>query len=372
MKVLTVTHSWPNTHNNTKGNFVEDETALLSTDTNQRVLFLQSLDPKGARNGKALPSSQNIPISSCNYLSLPKKLFPTLTARSIARQIVKEATSFEADIIHIHFLFPVGISVPYFPKELAKKTVITIHGNEWFTLKDHSVFKHYLPALTACSSIICVSDELKADLIDYYPELSDKVTAIPHGVNTDIFKIKTAKRHYDFISVGGISPVKGHDLTLKAIASNPKLREFSFSIIGNLVDKQYYKKLLKIVDDENLTNVSFLPTIHRDEMADLYNQCSTFVLPSRYEGFGISFIEAAACGCSLIGPNSGGPASIINKDVGDKVDVGDIKKLSNLLVLHSRHTFNRQSIHDSIAKRFSLESKKRKQIQLYHNILSVS
>lgn len=371
MKVLTVTHSWPNSNNNTKGNFVEDETALLSDETQQEVLFLQSLDPKGPRSGRPYESTKDISVNSKKYLSLPKRFYPKLSSKSIARRISSSASQFQPDLIHIHFLYPGGVSVPYLPDKLKQKSVITIHGNEWFTLKEHTVFNYYLDALNQCSAIICVSEELKADVLDYYPHLEQKVTAISHGINTDTFHVTSFKnRPKDFISVGGISPVKAHDLTLKAIARTPKLRDHTLTIIGNLVDKKYQQDLLTFIDEENLTNVTFLPTVHRSKMPELYNQYSTFVLPSRYEGFGISFIEAAACGCSLIGPNSGGPASIICEEIGDKVSKDDVDGLSAALIKHLETDYNREKIHKNITNRFSLNAKKEKQLIVYKKVIS--
>jgi len=63
--------------------------------------------------------------------------------------------------------------------------------------------------------------------------------------------------------------------------------------------------------------VSFLGKISRKELLSLYQDCSFFVSSSKWEGFGLIFVEAAACGKPSIAYNTSAmPEVILNNETG--------------------------------------------------------
>jgi glycogen synthase len=61
----------------------------------------------------------------------------------------------------------------------------------------------------------------------------------------------------------------------------------------------------------------------RARLERLYEAATCFVMPSRYEPFGIVHVEAAAAGIPSIGTSVGGPAQVIGTEAGRIVDPGD-------------------------------------------------
>jgi mannosylfructose-phosphate synthase len=65
--------------------------------------------------------------------------------------------------------------------------------------------------------------------------------------------------------------------------------------------------LLKIVDELGISdNVIFTGYIHDDDLATYYRKASVFVLPSKYEPFGMTTLEAMSCGTPVVATRFGG------------------------------------------------------------------
>ena len=54
--------------------------------------------------------------------------------------------------------------------------------------------------------------------------------------------------------------------------------------------------------------VRFLGFVPEEDLPDLYRLADLFVMPSTHEGFGIVYLEAAACGLRVVGGVGGGSA----------------------------------------------------------------
>ena len=110
--------------------------------------------------------------------------------------------------------------------------------------------------------------------------------------------------------VGRLVYYKGVEYLIRAM----KGIDARLVIIGEGPLKQ---KLLDEVRDNGLVPaVTFLPYQPQDELADYYRAASVFVLPSIYksEAFGITIIEAMACGLPVISTELGTGTSYANQD----------------------------------------------------------
>lgn len=114
---------------------------------------------------------------------------------------------------------------------------------------------------------------------------------------------------------------KGYDLVIETIpALIEKFPTLRYLIAGK-ADPGEKKRLSNMVKELNLENhVTILGFVPEEELSEHFLLADVFVMPSRKEGFGIVFIEAAACGCKTIAGNQDGSVdALLNGNLGTLV-----------------------------------------------------
>lgn len=71
--------------------------------------------------------------------------------------------------------------------------------------------------------------------------------------------------------------------------------------------------------------------IDEEDMPAIYSACACFVFPSLYEGFGLTPLEAMACGAPVVCSNVGAVAETVGT-AGLQVDPGDVDRVSAAIV----------------------------------------
>ena len=140
-----------------------------------------------------------------------------------------------------------------------------------------------------------------------WPELCN-VVMIPDALpfRIDDKSELTAKR---IISIGRYAFDKGNDLLLQAWTIIEKqMPEWTLEIYGNGEKEPYQKQMVDLGIDQQRCQLHGPVTDVKKE----YLSSSVFVLPSRFEGFGLVIIESMACGVPVVAFDcENGPRSII-------------------------------------------------------------
>ena len=114
---------------------------------------------------------------------------------------------------------------------------------------------------------------------------------------------------------------KGHDLVIRSL---PNLLKTFPNLIYLIAGKGNYESKLKSLVEEMgvIQNVRFDGFVPEDVKASYYQACDFYVMPSGedlekgdVEGFGLTFLEANACGKPVIGGRSGGCVEAISHGV---------------------------------------------------------
>ena len=141
------------------------------------------------------------------------------------------------------------------------------------------------------------------------------------------------------LSVGNLVERKGHDIVIRALASLPQaLHDVLYLIAGDGPHRAILEALALSVGVAD--RVVFLGRVPTAELPLLYSAASVFIMASReradhcdVEGFGIVFIEAAACGAPTIGGRSGGiEDAVLDQVTGLLVDPNDPQAVAESLV----------------------------------------
>ena len=134
------------------------------------------------------------------------------------------------------------------------------------------------------------------------------------------------------ISIGRYAYDKGNDLLLQAWAIiQTKCSDWTLDVYGNGDRTPYQNQVLKLDIDPGHCHL-FGPT---SDVKHEYLNSSIFVLPSRFEGFGLVLIEAMACGVPVVSFDcENGPRSIITDGVdGFLISSFDIEAFAEKVIL---------------------------------------
>jgi len=176
-------------------------------------------------------------------------------------------------------------------------------------------------AFRKSKKLILPLEWLKKSAINDYDIAPENISVIPYGPNiktnfsketiSDLIQQRITEQRIEFLFVGinweqkggpkALSVIeelnrKGVDAVLKVVGCTPTLSHKKMKVYGFL-DKQNPKELAKLTE--------------------LYKKASFFLLPTKAECVGMSFIEAASFGLPAIGTNVGGvPEAVLNNITG--------------------------------------------------------
>jgi glycosyltransferase involved in cell wall biosynthesis len=186
-----------------------------------------------------------------------------------------------------------------------------------------------------------------------------KPLVIPNLVNDQLFTInKNSKRagKFKFLTVGAMSPQKGIDTLLKAIASwKPYISDIEFIIAGDGGHRKLYQSLACSLGISS--SIRWEGEVDRHTVSHLFQEADAFVLPSRHETFGIVYCEAMASGIPVIATKCGGPELFVDPSNGLLIDVDDTGGLRSALeyMFKNAHKYDPEVIRASVVSRYSRE-----------------
>ncbi len=133
------------------------------------------------------------------------------------------------------------------------------------------------------------------------------------------------------LSVGVISPRKGHDVLLRALAKLPDL-DWTLTIAGAPRDAAHAATLRALAAELGIAaRVRFAGEVVDAALEALWRRTDIFALATRFEGYGMAVAEALKRGVPAAVTDGGAVGALLTPRTGVVVPVGDAAALSRAL-----------------------------------------
>lgn len=271
----------------------------------------------------------------------------TLNVEALEQQLSQLIHNVKPDLIHAHSPYVVFNRVLEKLREQSGfkdlPMLATIHGRpKPLILPGGERTTDYDAFVDACpfDLILAVSKNV-ADVLKTY--LVERARSVPvHvlylGIDLSVFYPQpNVSKRWDIAFLGRLESMKAVDLfpeMLSLLKSDfPSLR-FLMTGEGSLKNQ-----LLADFDKKGVSDmVDYLGVVNTEQIPYLINQSRVFIYPSREEPFGLSILEAMACGIPVVTTNVFGPSEIITNSVdGVTIPPENVEELVNAIrsLLHS-------------------------------------
>ncbi|MBS3175074.1 glycosyltransferase family 4 protein [Candidatus Woesearchaeota archaeon] len=281
----------------------------------------------------------NIKIHRCKTLFRYKYYFAFYPL--LLTKIFKE----NFDIIHTHSLGFIWHDIVLLLKKLKNpktKFVITPHG-PFMALKDYPLWQKILKfKVKLFEKLINNIYNLTIQVNPYQVEWLKKdynlknIVYVPNGIDKSIFKnynkeefIKKYNLKNKFIIsyIGRFHKYKGIQDVIKVLPELIKKKpNLIFIAMGS--DAGYLQELKDLTKKLKLeNNILFIENISEKEKLQALESSEIFILPSEWEAFGITVLEAMAKENAIISTKTEGGKFLVSKENGLLYDFGNLKKL---------------------------------------------
>lgn len=352
--------------------------AFLGHGADKLVVELHQLFLQRGVNSHIISLAGECPsgVPFVSSLGLQKSYHPKAVFRlsQKLREISKQ-NSGKPIILHTH-LTPCQMWVPIAVKITRLKLPLLTTEHSTFNRRrtmvlgkcfDRQLYKPY-------SRIICISRSVKESMAIWLPGVKNKLIIIPNGIDLEKFnKIAQPDKSSGcpvVISVGRLETMKNYEAAIKACALLKDLN-FEYHILGDGPEEQKLKQLIAELDlTKNVKLMGFQPNV-----AMHLSRSNIFLMPSRWEGFGLAAVEAMACGLPVVVSDVPGVREIIGSAgkggfLVDPQSASSIAEKLRRLLLDPELCADMGEHNRSYARMYSIERTADGHLELYNKVSS--
>ena len=188
-------------------------------------------------------------------------------------------------------------------------------------------------ALACARHVIATSAATGRLLIAEYGVPAERLTVVQPGTDrAAAHEPRGPDATLTLLTVGSIVPRKGYDVLVEALAQL-KDRPWRLVIAGdNTRSPETAARLDEDIARYGLSDrIEIAGPVSEERLSELYAEADLFVLPSRFEGYGMAYTEAVAHGVPVIGTNAGAIPDTVPPGAGILIPPDDVEALAATL-----------------------------------------
>ena len=296
-----------------------------------------------------------------------------------------------ADIFHI--IDPSEAHITYWLNKKNKPVVVTCHDLVNFYCQDNlqgsvelpfisrRMWLHAVKGMKSADHIVAVSSVTAKDVTQILDIEPARISVIPNAVEA-VFQplpkeqAESCRQKYGIspetvclLNVGSNHPRKNLSMVLKVIDT---LQQRGLSMHLWKVGADFTDEQKAFIQNQGLENhVSYLGKPDKSTLIQIYNAADMLIAPSLHEGFGITLLEAMACGIPVITSKVSAMPEVVG-DAGVLVEPTDCQAIADaVLHIHNHPDFYQELVNKGFkrVKSFTWEKTAERIAKIYEKLL---
>ncbi|MFW9810351.1 MAG: glycosyltransferase family 4 protein [Candidatus Thorarchaeota archaeon] len=297
-------------------------------------------------------------------------------------QLAMLIRSLQPDIIHAHSTYVIFNRVILnlrTSSELKIPVVVTVHGlPKPLILPDGKETTDYdeFVSFFAFDSVFAVSENVAEALKKHLEsEFHEKVRTIYSGIDLSVFRpLPDIEKQWDLAFMGRLESMKSVDLFPEMLSIlKSKLPDLKMMMTGEGSLKDW---LFSEFDERGVSSmVEYLGVVETEKVPVLINKSRVFIYPSRQEPFGLSIVEAMACGVPVLTTDVFGPREIVKHNYdGIAVPPDDVTALADAVELLMKDSELRRRIASnalkSVKEKYDIKQYANQLVDIYDELIT--
>jgi len=260
--------------------------------------------------------------------------------RWMAKKIIRvlKQLYYTPDVIVSHYSFSIFFG-DYISQKLSLPFVLAFHKSDMNTMHNKKSSRKYDKAISQASLVVFRSIPIQRKFFSYMPNFTGNVFVANSGIEPEIIEEKlffdrklkawNCDSAIKIVTAASLKPLKCIDINLIAL-SKIKDVNWDYTIIGDGPEKS---RLLALSDSLGIsTRVHFVGQKARGEVLSVMRSSHIFIMVSYNETFGLTYLEAMAKDCIVIGAKDWGiDGIIVDGENGFLCNSGDVDELERTL-----------------------------------------
>lgn len=186
-------------------------------------------------------------------------------------------------------------------------------------------------ALVSAARVIVTSRQTAIGLRSY-GVTPERVSVVEPGTDRAPLARGSSGRDLEMLCVATLTPRKGHEILLNALATIPEL-PWRLTCVGSMSrDPETAERLCtRLRVNDWMDRVVLAGEVEPDAVAQDDDRADAFVLPTLYEGYGMAVAEALARGIPVVSTECGAIPDLVGNEAGIVVPPGDVHTLAAAL-----------------------------------------